>query len=138
MYSESSKFDHASTLIGDFSDYMENGEFVKLADYEGTYKPGEMRVNGWVMFTDNYAPDNAKGLDKLNVYLVVTRNMSDEDGTSVLFIRLPKTLGKRLVEDFNRASENGTCIEDYVSDIKRIRTYKTKYGTIGATFETFE
>lgn len=138
MYSESSKFDHASTLIGDISDYMENGEFVKLADYEGTYSPGEMRVNGWVMFKDNYAPENAKGLDKLNVYLVVTRNMSNEDASSVLFIRLPKTLGKRLVEDFNTASENGTCIEDYVRDIKRIRTYKTKYGTTGATFEAFD
>ena len=143
MYSESSKFDHASTLIGDMSDYMANGEFVKLADCEGTYKPGEMNVKGWVMFKDNFAPENAKGLDKLNVYLVVLRNVpgeeaTNEDGTRTLFIRLPKTLGIRLVEDFNNASVNGVTIEDYVSDIKRVRTYKTKYATTGATFEAFD
>lgn len=138
MYSESSKFEHANTLIGEIGDYMENGEFVKLADCEGTYKPGEMRVNGWVMFKDNYAPETAKGLDKLNVYLVVSRNIAGEDNPRTLFIRLPKTLGKRLVEDFNREAENGMCIEDYVRDIKKVRTYKTKYNTTGATFEAYD
>lgn len=114
---------------------MEHADFRKLSDFEGDYKPGEMSVKGWVMFKDKFAPDNAVGLDKVNVYLVC---QSVLEPASSLFIRLPKTLAKRLVEDFEKeVHDNGMTIEKYVADIKTVRTFKTKFNTKSATFETY-
>lgn len=134
MYSEKSMYARTPSLIGDIGDYMPNAEFTKLADIEGDYLPNEMNCKGWVMFRDNYAPENATGLDKLNVYLVLINA-----NNTPLFVRLPKSLGKRLVEDFDReVAENGMTIENYVKDIKKVRTYKTKYNTVGASFECYD
>lgn len=130
MYSNSSKFNRKPTLIGDISSYMENPAFYKLAELEGEYKQGEMSVQGWVMFRDKFAPSDAKGLDKVTVHLVCL----DKDNNA-LFLRLPKSLGKSLVEDFEASDES---IDEYVSDIKRIRTYTTRFGTVGATYEVYE
>ena len=122
------------SLIGEIGDYMPTAEFTKLADLEGDYAPNEMNCKGWVMFRDNYAPETATGLDKLNVYLVLINA-----NNVPLFVRLPKALGKRLVEDFDReVAENGMTIENYVRDIKKVRTYKTKYNTVGASFECYD
>lgn len=134
MYSEKSMYARTSSLIGDIGDYMPTAEFTKLADIEGDYLPNEMNCKGWVMFRDNYAPETATGLDKLNVYLVLINA-----NNVPLFVRLPKALGKRLVEDFNKeVAENGMTIENYVRDIKKVRTYKTKYNTVGASFECYD
>ena len=136
MYSDSAKFNRPNSLIGDISDYMEHADFRKLADFEGEYNPGEMSVKGWVMFKDKFAPETASGLDKVNVYLVC---QSVLEPASTLFVRLPKSLAKKLVEDFEKeVHDNGMTIENYVSDIKTVRTYKTKFGTKSATFETYE
>lgn len=134
MYSEKSMYARTPSLIGDIGVYMPSAKFTKLADIEGDYAPHEMNCKGWVMFRDNFAPETATGLDKLNVYLVLI------DATCTpLFVRLPKALGKRLVEDFDReVAENGMTIENYVRDIKKIRTYKTKYNTVGASFECYD
>lgn len=134
MYSEKSMYARTPSLIGDIGDYMPTAEFTKLADIEGDYLPNEMNCKGWVMFRDNYAPETATGLDKLNVYLVLINA-----NNTPLFVRLPKALGKRLVEDFDReVAENGMTIENYVRDIKKVRTYKTKYNTVGASFECYD
>lgn len=134
MYSEKSMYARTPSLIGDIGDYMPTAEFVKLSDLEGDYLPNEMNCKGWVMFRDNYAPETATGLDKLNVYLVLLNA-----NNTPLFVRLPKALGKRLVEDFDKeVSENGMTIENYVRDIKKVRTYKTKYNTVGASFECYD
>lgn len=134
MYSEKSMFARTPSLIGDIGDYMPSAEFTKLADIEGDYLPNEMNCKGWVMFRDNYAPETATGLDKLNVYLVLINA-----NNTPLFVRLPKALGKRLVEDFDKeVAENGMTIENYVRDIKKVRTYKTKYNTVGASFECYD
>lgn len=134
MYSEKSMYARTPSLIGDIGDYMPSAEFTKLADIEGDYLPNEMNCKGWVMFRDNYAPETATGLDKLNVYLVCLNA-----NNTPLFVRLPKALGKRLVEDFDReVAENGMTIENYVRDIKKVRTYKTKYNTVGASFECYD
>lgn len=134
MYSEKSMYARTPSLIGDIGDYMPTAEFTKLADIEGDYLPNEMNCKGWVMFRDNYAPETATGLDKLNVYLVLINA-----NNVPLFVRLPKALGKRLVEDFDReVAENGMTIENYVKDIKKVRTYKTKYNTVGASFECYD
>ncbi len=134
MYSEKSMYARTPSLIGDIGDYMPNAEFTKLADIEGDYLPNEMNCKGWVMFRDNFAPETATGLDKLNVYLVLINA-----NNVPLFVRLPKALGKRLVEDFDReVAENGMTIENYVRDIKKVRTYKTKYNTVGASFECYD
>lgn len=134
MYSEKSMYARTPSLIGDIGDYMPTAEFTKLADLAGDYLPNEMNCKGWVMFRDNYAPETATGLDKLNVYLVLINA-----NNVPLFVRLPKALGKRLVEDFDReVAENGMTIENYVRDIKKIRTYKTKYNTVGASFECYD
>lgn len=127
-------FARTPSLIGDIGDYMPSAEFTKLADIEGDYLPNEMNCKGWVMFRDNYAPETATGLDKLNVYLVLINA-----NNTPLFVRLPKALGKRLVEDFDKeVAENGMTIENYVRDIKKVRTYKTKYNTVGASFECYD
>ena len=134
MYSEKSMYARTPSLIGEIGDYMPTAEFTKLADLEGDYAPNEMNCKGWVMFRDNFAPETATGLDKLNVYLVLINA-----NNVPLFVRLPKALGKRLVEDFDReVAENGMTIENYVRDIKKIRTYKTKYNTVGASFECYD
>lgn len=134
MYSEKSMYARTPSLIGDIGDYMPTAEFIKLADIEGDYLPNEMNCKGWVMFRDNFAPETATGLDKLNVYLVLINA-----NNTPLFVRLPKALGKRLVEDFDKeVSENGMTIENYVRDIKKVRTYKTKYNTVGASFECYD
>ena len=134
MYSGKSMYARTPSLIGEIGDYMPTAEFTKLADLEGDYAPNEMNCKGWVMFRDNYAPETATGLDKLNVYLVLINA-----NNVPLFVRLPKALGKRLVEDFNReVAENGMTIENYVRDIKKVRTYKTKYNTVGASFECYD
>lgn len=130
MYSNSSKFERKPSLIGDISSYMENPAFYKLAELEGEYKPGEMTVQGWVMFKDKFAAPDAKGLDKVTVHLVCL----DKDNNA-LFLRLPKSLGKALVEDFDASDET---IDEYVKDIKKIRTYTTRFGTVGATYEVYE
>lgn len=134
MYSEKSMYARTPSLIGEIGDYMPAAQFTKLVDLEGDYAPNEMNCKGWVMFRDNYAPETATGLDKLNVYLVLINA-----NNVPLFVRLPKALGKRLVEDFDReVAENGMTIENYVRDIKKIRTYKTKYNTVGASFECYD
>lgn len=134
MYSEKSMYARTPSLVGDIGDYIPNAEFTKLADIEGDYLPNEMNCKGWVMFRDNYAPETATGLDKLNVYLVLINA-----NNTPLFVRLPKALGKRLVEDFDKeVEENGMTIENYVKDIKKVRTYKTKYNTVGASFECYD
>ena len=134
MYSEKSMYARTPSLIGDIGDYMPNAEFTKLANIEGDYLPNEMNCKGWVMFRDNFAPETATGLDKLNVYLVLINA-----NNVPLFVRLPKALGKRLVEDFDReVEENGMTIENYVRDIRKVRTYKTKYNTVGASFECYD
>lgn len=134
MYSEKSMYARTPSLIGEIGDYMPTAEFTKLADLEGDYAPNEMNCKGWVMFRDNFAPETATGLDKLNVYLVLINA-----NNVPLFVRLPKALGKRLVEDFDKeVAENGMTIENYVRDIKKIRTYKTKYNTVGASFECYD
>ena len=134
MYSEKSKYEKNPSLIGEIGDYMPTAEFCKLAEIAGEYNPGEMVVKGWVMFRDNFASITATGLEKLNVYLVIINTKNN----TPLFVRLPKALGIRLVEDFNTESEKGVSIEEYVKDIKRVRTYNTKYGTVGASFECFD
>jgi hypothetical protein len=122
------------SLVGEIGDYMPTAQFTKLTDLEGDYAPNEMNCKGWVMFRDNFAPETAIGLDKLNVYLVVINA-----NNTPLFVRLPKALGKRLVEDFDReVAENGMTIENYVRNIKKVRTYKTKYNTVGASFECYD
>lgn len=134
MYSEKSMYARTPSLIGEIGDYMPTAEFTKLADIEGDYLPNEMNCKGWVMFRDNFAPETATGLDKLNVYLVLINA-----NNAPLFVRLPKALGKRLVEDFDKeVAENGMTIENYVRDIKKVRTYKTKYNTVGASFECYD
>lgn len=134
MYSEKSMYARTPSLIGEIGDYMPTAEFTKLADIEGDYLPNEMNCKGWVMFRDNFAPETATGLDKLNVYLVLINA-----NNVPLFVRLPKALGKRLVEDFDKeVKENGMTIENYVRDIKKVRTYKTKYNTVGASFECYD
>lgn len=134
MYSEKSMYARTPSLIGDIGDYMPTAQFTKLADIEGDYLPNEMNCKGWVMFRDNFAPETATGLDKLNVYLVLINA-----NNTPLFVRLPKALGKRLVEDFDKeVAENGMTIEKYVRDIKKVRTYKTKYNTVGASFECYD
>lgn len=130
MYSNSSKFERKPSLIGEISNYMENPTFYKLAELEGEYKKGEMSVQGWVMFRDKFAAADAKGLDKVTVHLVCL----DKDNNAI-FLRLPKTLGKALVEDFDKSDET---IDEYVRDIKKIRTYTTRFGTVGATYEVYE
>lgn len=130
MYSNSSKFERKPSLIGDISSYMESPAFYKLAEFEGDYKPGEMSVQGWVMFKDKFAAPDAKGLDKVTVHLVCL----DKDNNA-LFLRLPKRLGKSLVEDFDASDET---IEEYVKDIRKIYTYTTRFGTVGATYEVYE
>lgn len=134
MYSEKSMYARTPSLIGEIGDYMPTAQFTKLADLEGDYLPNEMNCKGWVMFRDNFAPETATGLDKLNVYLVVINA-----NNTPLFVRLPKALGKRLVEDFDKeVAKNGMTIENYVRDIKKIRTYKTKYNTVGSSFECYD
>lgn len=130
MDSNSSKFERKPSLIGEISNYMENPAFYKLAELEGEYKPGEMSVQGWVMFKDKFAAPDAKGLDKVNVHLVCL----DKDNNA-LFLRLPKKLGEELVEDFDASDET---IDEYVKDIRKIRTYTTRFGTVGATYEVYE
>lgn len=130
------------TLKGSLGDYIERGaKWCKLADLEGTYERGSRPIVGWILKRDKFADPNAEGIDKLNVYLVI-----DSEDEAPILARLPKVLGKHLVEDYEKYLDELNIYdpEDAFSfylggaSLKRVRTYNTKYHTPTATYDLWD
>ena len=127
MLKKTKNYETKSMLTGEFHDYLENGEFVKLKDLVGKYSNGEFPTYGLIMLKNNYASADAKGLDKVNIFMVGKLN------DNIKLIQLPHKLGVEIVEDFNNSSETA---EQYFTCIKEVTVFKTKFG-LGANLECY-
>lgn len=127
MLKKTKNYESKPMLTGEFHDYLENGEFVKLKDLVGKYSNGEFPTYGLIMLKNNYASADAKGLDKVNIFMVGKLN------DNIKLIQLPHKLGVEIVEDFNNSSETA---EKYFTCIKEVTTFKTKFG-LGANLECY-
>ena len=127
MLKKTKNYETKSMLVGEFHDYLENGEFVKLKDLTGKYSNGEFPTYGLIMLKNNYASADAKGLDKVNIFMVAKHN------DNIKLVQLPHKLGVEIVEDFNNSSETA---EQYFTCIKEVTVFKTKFG-LGANLECY-
>lgn len=127
MLKKTKNYETKSMLVGEFHDYLENGEFVKLKDLVGKYSNGEFPTYGLIMLKNNYASADAKGLDKVNIFMVAKHN------DNIKLVQLPHKLGVEIVEDFNNSSETA---EQYFTCIKEVTVFKTKFG-LGANLECY-
>lgn len=127
MLKKTKNYETKSMLVGEFHDYLENGEFVKLKDLVGKYSNGEFPTYGLIMLKNNYASADAKGLDKVNIFMVAKHN------DNIKLVQLPHKLGVEIVEDFNNSSET---TEQYFTCIKEVTVFKTKFG-LGANLECY-
>lgn len=127
MLKKTKNYETKSMLVGEFHDYLENGEFVKLKDLVGKYSNGEFPTYGLIMLKNNYASADAKGLDKVNIFMVAKHN------DIIKLVQLPHKLGVDIVEDFNNSSETA---EQYFTCIKEVTVFKTKFG-LGANLECY-
>ena len=107
MLKKTKNYETKSMLVGEFHDYLENGEFVKLKDLVGKYSNGEFPTYGLIMVAKHN--DNIK------------------------LVQLPHKLGVEIVEDFNNSSETA---EQYFTCIKEVTVFKTKFG-LGANLECY-
>lgn len=139
MFSNASTNTNKVTLKDSLGTYIERGaQWGKLADFEGTYNKGERPIAGWILKKDKYADPSATGFDKLNVYLVI-----DSEDEAPILARLPKALGKALVNDYETYLSKLDIYDPYVAfrnyigeaSLKCIRTFTTKYGTTSATYD---
>lgn len=127
MLKKTKNYETKPMLAGAFHDYLENGEFVKLKDLVGKYSDGEFPTYGLIMLKNNYASADAKGLDKVNIFMV------GKYKDAIKLIQLPHKLGVDIVEDYNASSEP---VEKYFTCIKEVTTFKTKFG-LGANLECY-
>lgn len=145
MFSNSSSNTNINqvTLRKPLGYYIERGaQWGKLADFEGTYNNGERPIAGWILKKDKFTDPSATGIDKLNVYLVIDSN-EDE---SPIIARLPKSLGKSLVNDYEGYLKKLDIYDPEVAfmnyiggaSLRCIRTYTTKYGTPSARYFLWE
>lgn len=127
MYANESK-NFKVTIIGELGDYK-NPDWCKLADLEGNYAKYVLKVNGFFTKHNDYADEYAKGLDKVNIFLILTNTETDKN----YFVKVPHGLGVKIVED--RDAFDGD-IEEYLdgASIKSIRSFKTKYGSKSANY----
>lgn len=126
MYTNGMK-EFKQTLIGELTDYSD-ATWMKLVDLEGRYGKDELKIKGFFTKHNDFAAEDAKGLDKVNIFLVLVN-----DNNENYFVKVPHALGVKIVDDFN--TFDGT-INEYVDgvSIKMIKTYKTKYGSKSANY----
>lgn len=117
------------TMLGELADYK-NPKWKKLGDMEGKYDKDDLKVMGFFTKHNDFASEDAKGLDKVNIYLILKCESTEEN----FFVKVPHSLGVKIVEDRNNNSN--LDIETYLecASIKEIKTFKTRYGTKSATF----
>ena len=127
MYANETK-EFKITMIGELADYIEPA-WKKLADLEGKYEKDNLKIMGYFTKHNDYAADDANGLDKVNIYLILKFVPTQEN----YFVRVPHALGVKIVEDRNNF--DGT-IEEYLDNasIKEIKTFKTKFGSKSASY----
>ena len=128
MYANEEK-EFKVTMLGELADYK-NPNWKKLGEMEGKYAKDDLKIMGFFTKHNDFAPEDAKGLDKVNIYLILKCESTEEN----FFVRLPHSLGVKIVEDRNNNSN--LDIETYLecASIKEIRTFKTRYGTKSATY----
>lgn len=127
MYANEMK-NFKETIIGELKDYA-NPTWCKLADMEGKYDCGVLKVNGFFTKHNDFAAEDAKGLDKVNIYLVLTNTETNTN----YFVKVPHALGVKIIEDREAFdSDIGTYLDD--ASIKTIRTFKTKFGSKSANY----
>ena len=128
MYANEEK-EFKVTMLGELADYK-NPKWKKLGEMEGKYAKDDLKIMGFFTKHNDFAPEDAKGLDKVNIYLILKRESTEEN----FFVRVPHSLGVKIIEDRNNNSN--LDIETYLecASIKEIRTFKTKYGTKSATY----
>lgn len=127
------------TLKGALSDYINRGaKWLKLSDIEGKYEIGEMPIAGWIIRKNDFAKPEATGIDKYNIYLVI-------DKEEPMIVRLPHSLGVRLVNDYDTYLEDlitynpEEAFEDYLDNasIKQVKVFTTKFGSKSSSYSIY-